>query len=200
MPATFRQLSVAAALIAAVAACDDPYAIEAQREVVADTTVLYSVSSAPIGAPTAYYLLGAASRQAAVVANPSFAFDVAVQVSDAGAVQLITPNALIGVPPAPDVRPHRVGLQVVEGAFAALTLAPVGGYAYDSLLTVTPGQTVALQSANQVACPGLYMGQHYYAKLVVDSVRTDPARVFLRVTTDPNCDYRSLVPGAVPEE
>jgi hypothetical protein len=200
MPATFRQLSVAAAVIAAVAACDDPYAVEAQRTVVADTTLLYSVSSAPIGAPTAYYLLGASSRQAAVVANASFAFDVAVQVSEAGGVQLITPRALIGVPPDPQVYPHRVGLQRVDGAFDALTLAPVSGYTYDSLLTVTPGQTIALQSANPNACPVLYLGQHFYAKLVVDSVRTAPARVYLRATTDPNCDFRSLVPGAVPEE
>lgn len=200
MPATFRQLSVAAALIAAVAACDDPYAVEAQRTVVADTVVLYSVSSAPIGAPTAYYLIGASSRQAAVAANSAFAFDVAVNVDGAGAVQLITPRALIGVPPDPQVYPHEVGLQRVEGAFDALTLAPTGGYTLDSLLTVTPGQTVALRSANPAACPVAYLGRHFYAKLVVDSVKADPARVYLRATTDPNCDFRSLVAGAVPEE
>lgn len=200
MPATFRQLSVAAALIAAVAACDDPYAVEAQREVVADTVVLYSVSSAPIGAPTAYYLLGASSRQAAVVADASFAFDVAVNVDDAGTVRLITPRALIGLPLDPRAYPHEVGLQLVEGAFGALALAPVSGYRLDSLLTVTPGQTVALRSANPAACPVAYLGRHFYAKLIVDSVKTDPARAYLRATTDPNCDFRSLVPGAVPEE
>ena len=65
MPATFPPLLAAATLVAAFAACDDPYAIKAQFPVVADTAVLYSINTAPVGAPTAYYLAGAPSRQAA---------------------------------------------------------------------------------------------------------------------------------------
>lgn len=200
MSATFRPLLAAAALVATFAACDDPYALDAQFEVVADTIVLYGINDAPIGAPTAYYLLGARSRQAGVVANSSFGFDVAIAIVDAGQVRLITPRGLVGVVPDPQFPPHRVGLLRVDTAFNALTSAPDRGYAYDSVLTVTPGQTVAIQSANPAACPLVFYGTSWYAKLVVDSIRTGPARAFIRVTTDPNCDFRSLVPGEVPED
>lgn len=200
MSATIRPLLAAAALVAALAACDDPYARDATSVVVADTVVLFNMNDAPIGAPTAYYLFGAPLRAGATVANSAFAFDVAVTIQPGGAVRLITPRSLVGVVPDPSAPPYRVGLKLVEGAFEALTLAPDRDYAYDSLLTVTPGQTVAIQSANPRACLNPYYGTVYYAKLVVDSVRTDPARAFVRVTTDPNCDFRSLVPGAIPEE
>lgn len=200
MSATIRPLLAAAALVAALAACDDPYERDAQTIVVADTVVLYDMNEAPIGAPTAYYLLGAPTGGGATLANSAFAFDVAVTVQPGGAVRLITPRSLVGVVPDPSAPPYRVGLRLVEGSFEALTLAPDREYAYDSLLTVTPGQTVAIQSANPRGCPLVYYGTVYYAKLVVDSVKTDPARAYMRVTTDPNCDFRSLVPGAIPEE
>jgi hypothetical protein len=200
MPATFRPLLAAAAFVAAFAACDDPYAIEAQYPVVSDTTMLYSINSAPIGAPTAYYLIGAPSRQAAVAANAGFGFDVAVSALADGSVRLITPMALAALIPDPESVPHPVGLQLLPGVgFDTLSLAPASGYT-DSVLTVTPGQTVAVQSATPVACRGSYLGRNFHAKMVVDSVRGDPARVYLRVVTDPNCDFRSLKPGTIPTE
>ena len=202
MPATFRPLLVAAAFVAAFAACDDPYAIEAQYPVVSDTTVLYGINSAPVGAPTAYYLVGAPSRQAAVAANAGFGFDVAVSVLADGSVRLITPTALAALIPNGESVPHPVGLQLLAGVgFDTLSLAPAAGYTRDSVLTVTPGQTVAVQSANSAGCPPVgYLGRNFHAKMVVDSVRGDPARVYLRVVTDPNCDFRSLKPGTIPTE
>lgn len=199
MSANFRPLLAAAALVAAFAACDDPYRRDADLKVIADTTVLYNINDAPIGAPTAYYLLGASRGRGATVANAGFAFDVAVLVQGTS-VRLVTPRSLVGVIPDPSSPPFRVGMQLVSTPFNDLTMAPDRGYVYDSLLTVTPGQTVAIQSANPAACPLVYFGTVYYAKLVVDSVRTDPARAYLRVTTDPNCDFRSLVAGELPEE
>jgi len=199
MPANFRPLFAAAALVAALAACDDPYSIEAQNAVVADTTVLYSINDAPIGAPTAYFLFGAVNRTTDVTANSSFNFDVALSIPDANQVQLITPRRLVGVIPNLVQPPHRVGLQTVPEAFDQLLAAPNSGFAYDSLLTVTPGQAVVIQSANPNACPLAIYGMNFYAKFVVDSIRMDPARAFVRVTTDPNCDFRSFAPG-VPKE
>lgn len=201
MPATFRPLLAAAAFVAAFAACDDPYAIEAQYPVVADTTVLYGINSAPVGAPTAYFLVGASSGQAAVAANAGFGFDVAVSVLADGSVRFITPTALAALIPNRESIPHPVGLQLLPGVgFDTLSLAPASGYTRDSVLTVTAGQTVAVQSATPAGCPVSYLGRNFHAKMVVDSVRGDPARVYLRVVTDPNCDYRSLKPGTIPTE
>lgn len=195
MPATFRPLLAAAALTAAFTACGDPYAVEAQYAVTSDTFAVYSLNDAPAGAPTAISLYASLNDDPAVTAGPSFAFDIAVEAAGAGAVTLI-PNSRVA---NPMVRPHRVGLQVVPGTFDALTRAPAGNYKYDSLLVVTPGQVVAVQTADPSACPLPYLGTNIYGKLVVDSIRSSPTRVFFRSTVDPNCDFRSLLPG-VPKD
>lgn len=195
MPATFRPLFAAAALTAAFTACGDPYAVEAQFAVVSDTFAVFSLNDAPPGAPTAISLFASLNGVPAVTAGPSFAFDVAVDVAGTGTVTLI-PNSRVG---NGMVVPHRVGLQVVEGTFDALTRAPAGGYKYDSLLVVTPGQVVAVQASDPVACPVPYLGTSIYGKLIVDSIRPSPTRVFFRSTVDPNCDFRSLLPG-VPKD
>lgn len=195
MPATFRPLLAAAALTAAFTACGDPYAVEAQFAVASDTFAVYTLNDAPAGAPTAIALYASVSGVPAVTAGPSFAFDLAVDAQGTSTVTLI-PNSRVG---NAMVVPHRVGLQVVPGTFEALTRAPAGDYKYDSLLVVTPGQVVAVQSADPSACPVPYLGTNIYGKLVVDSVRTAPTRVFFRSTVDPNCDFRSLLPG-VPKD
>lgn len=195
MPATIRPLLAAAALTAALTACGDPYAIEAQFNVATDTFSVYTLNDAPAGAPTAIALYASVGGVPAVTAGPTFAFDIAVDVDGTGKVTLI-PNSRVG---NAMVRPHRVGMQVVPGTFEALTRAPAGGYKYDSLLVVSPGQVVAVQAADPAACPVPYLGTNIYGKLVVDSVRATPARVYFRSTVDPNCDFRSLLPG-VPKD
>lgn len=191
MPATFRPLLAAAVMIAAFAACDDPLAIEPQFEVNADTFSVYSINEAPAGAPSAVSLYASVNSVPAVAAGPTFSFDFAIDVGPGGTITLI-PNSRVG---NAMVRPHRVGLQVVSESYESLTRAPAGGYKYDSLLVVTPGQTIAVQSSDPVACPVSYLGTSIYGKLVIDSVSAAPARVFLRSTVDPNCDFRSLLPG-----
>lgn len=195
MSATFRPLLAAAVLTAAFAACDDPLAIEPQFEVMADTFAVYGINEAPPGAPSAVSLYGSVNGVPAVTAGPTFSFDFAIDVGPGGTLTLI-PNSRVG---NAMVRPHRVGLQVVSESYESLTRAPAAGYTYDSLLVVTPGQTIAVQSSDPVACPVSYLGTSIYGKLVIDSVRADPARVFLRSTVDPNCDFRSLLPG-VPKD
>ena len=194
MSATSRPLIAAAVLTAALAACSDPYAVDPQFDVLADTFFVYSINEVPVAAPSALLLYGATGGTPATPATSALNFDVAVDVTAEGSVRLVTPRALISVVPDPRTPPHSVGLQVVSEAFDALRLAPSGGYKYDSLLTVTPGQTVVVQSRNQSVCPP-YVGTSIHGKLVVDSVRMNPARVFFRTTVDPNCDFRSLVPG-----
>lgn len=195
MTATVRPLLAAALLTAALAACDDPYAVEAQFEVAVDTFSVYSINDVPVGGPSAISLFGVLSNQPAVAATPALAFDLAVDVTVDGRARFITPRALVSLVPDSRTPPHPVGLQVVSTAYAALEVAPTGGYVYDSVLTVTPGQTVVVQSANPAACPVPYLGRMIYAKLVVDSVKRAPGRVFVRTTVDPNCDFKSLVPG-----
>lgn len=191
MPAIFRPFLAAAASIAAFTACGDPNAVEAQFAVATDTFAVFDINEAPTGAPTAISLFASVTGLPSVVAGPSFSFDVAVATSGTSTVTLI-PNSRVG---NGLVRTHRVGLQVVPGTFEALTRAPAGGYKYDSLLVVTPGQVVAVQASDPFACPVAFLGTSIYGKLVVDSIRRAPGRVFFRSTVDPNCDFRSLLPG-----
>lgn len=197
MAQSVRVLTAAALATALLAACDAPTGIDAQANVVADTVALYGLNDAPVGAPTAFSLFNAATGTGAVEASTAFRFDVAVDVAADGAVRLL-PNSRVGNVLAPV---YRVGLQRVTQAFDAVTIAPLSGYAYDSVLVVRPGETVVVESSDNVACPVAFLGTTIYAKLVVDSVRTaEPSRVFLRAVTDPNCGFRSLVAGSKPTE
>ena len=195
MSATYRPLLAAVLLTAALAACQDPYAPEAQFEVVTDTFAIYGINDAPLAAPTAVSLFNAVTGVPAVTAAPNFSFDFALDVADDGTITLL-PNSRVA---NRMLSPHRVGFQRVDVPFASLTAAPASGYTFDSLLVVAPGQTIAIQSADPNACPVPYLGTWIYAKFVIDSVAEQPARIFVRTTVDANCDFRSLLPG-IPED
>ena len=44
-----------------------------------------------------------------------------------------------------------------------------------------------------------YLSTIRYTKLVVDSIDVARRAVFFRTVHDPNCGYRSLIPGVVPK-
>jgi hypothetical protein len=44
-----------------------------------------------------------------------------------------------------------------------------------------------------------YLSTIRYTKLVVDSIDVARRAIFFRTVHDPNCGYRSLVPGVVPK-
>jgi hypothetical protein len=85
----------------------------------------------------------------------------------------------------------RVGFRTVTTAFDSLRRAPTGGFTFDSAFVVTVGQTVAVESQTGGCAPTAPLR----AKLVVDSVSRATNSIFLRVLTNPNCGFRSLLPG-----
>lgn len=188
MSASIRPLIAAAALTAALAACDDPYAVEAQLEVVTDTFAAFGINEAPTGAPSAYSLFG----NTVLAASGSYNFDFAFDVREGGRVAVIPNNRLAGGL----VGGYRVGIQRITGnTFEGLQRAPLSGYAYDSTFVLQPGDAIVIDSQNPTACPIAFYGTSIYGKLVIDSVRTNPGRVFFRTTVDRNCGFRSLAPG-----
>ena len=187
MSASFRPLFAAAAMTAALTACDATTTTEASLQVVVDTLAVYGINDAPVGAPTALSLVSTSG----VPANGGFTFDLAFDVMGDGSVRLI-PNSRLASGLAST---FRVGVQRIAGGYALLERAPLSGYKYDTVFVARPGDAFVVESANPSACPVAYYGTAIYGKLVIDSTRTNPSRVFLRTTIDQNCGYRSLVPG-----
>lgn len=195
---------VAAALLAGtVAACDDPFEIRATLPVVEDTLVLNSVSDAS-APPTAPVVLDVANQSNVFQASSRFptarrlgadfynngaGFDVAIDVR--GDSVLFLPPRRVATSLAV-VR--RVGLRRDTIAFDAARFAPGSGYVFDSVTVgAREGQTVFIVSQHPV-CSGEYQ-QEIYAKVGVMDVDPAARTATLRVRLDPNCGFRSFLPG-----
>jgi hypothetical protein len=188
-----QRAGLAAATFAAATmlACSDPDAPEANFENYADTLALYALNGAPRGAPTAVRIITGVLGSAAVTTEASFDLDVAVDIDDQGRPRLYPVRSIA----SPILSRHQVGILREQRAFDAITEAPEDGYVLDSAQTVAIGEVVIIQSTDPGACNTVFGGA-VYAKMVVDSVRTATRQVFLRLTADPNCGFRSLaVPG-----
>ena len=173
---------------AGLSACDDPNDITLSP-VVADTFVVWALSGTSPSFPSAYL----AAARATTRADGQFNFDVAFDI-DANNKIIVYPQRYVGVPLS---GPKPVGLRRFDGTFEQLTRAPSTGYVFDSTMTVSFGEGLVMQVQNSGDCFA-FISSLRYTKLVVDSVDAQ-RRIFFRTAHDPNCGYRSLVPGEVPK-
>jgi hypothetical protein len=188
-----QRAGLAAATFAAATmlACGDPNAPEANFQNYADTLTLYALNGAPRGAPTAIRIITGVLGSAAVTTEASFDLDLAIDIDDQGRPRLYPVRAIA----SPILNRHQVGIRKETRAFDAIPDAPEDGYVLDSAQTVAVGEVVIIQSSDPGACATVFGGS-VYAKMVVDSVRTATRQIFLRLTADPNCGFRSFViPG-----
>ena len=81
---------------------------------------------------------------------------------------------------------------VAPRSFAAITLAPTGGYILDTAVTLDTGK-VFYAVSRPVGC--LVGSVPLYAKLHVLSVDTATRRLNFEILVDQNCGYRGLAPG-----
>lgn len=183
----FPVAGIAAAAL--LGACNSSLLPPAQQPTLTDTATVYSLSGSPPGAPTALYIY--ASQL--LIASPSFGFDVAFDFDSAGRPILLPVRTLVS---ALTSSGHQVGLQQLPStAFDALTEAPVSGYHYDSVMVVTPGVTVAIDSHDPLACQTTFYAQSVYGKIEILSVDAPAHVLHIRFTVDPNCGYRSFASG-----
>lgn len=189
---TRRLIALLLPLVAALA-CEDPYAPKAYENVRSDTLELNALNGSAAGARAALIL---ASLEPVPVGSSlgSLFFDLAFDIDDAGRVAVI-PVSKVG--DCARGTSCQVGLQRANSTYDAAVEAPNRGYAYDEVFTVDPAQTLYVV-AKSTACLAGFTSADLYGKLVVDSVRMADRRIFLRVTVDPNCGFRQLVPGVVP--
>ena len=191
---------LASVLVVGTAACKDPNENTNISAVNADTLTVWALSGTSPSFPSAYLSsLGAVTR-----ADGTFNFDIAFDINPANEI-VVYPQRLVGVPcirgavncgGALGYKP--VGLQRISGPFDALERAPSSGYVFDSTFTVAAGEGLVMQVQSADECLA-YLSSIRYTKLVVDSIDVARRAVFFRAVHDPNCGYRTLIPGVVPK-
>lgn len=170
-------------------ACGDPTNIRANLPTVVDTLSAWALSGTPPTYPSGISLPG---RQAVRV-DAFGAFDVAVDINEAGKAVIYPAKLVISIPGGS--RP--VGLQLIDAAFESVTSAPKTGYETDTALVVMPGQTVVVEAAHnqdQEICR-FAISPNLYAKIAVDSVNLASRILYFRMALDPNCGFRSFAEG-----
>src|SRR5258708_395169 len=178
---------VAAAAVAAVAACKGLTSVAASYDNGTAAVAVYPINGSPPGAPTAISPFGVLPTPA----DQAFAYDLAFDLDTSGKGGLI---------PAPQLatqlsNPYSVGLQVVPDSFAALKHAPKSGYTVDSLLVVPLHAVVAIESHDIGRCQFAIKGQSYFSKLVVDSINRALSKIFTTVTVNRSCGFYSFADG-----
>jgi hypothetical protein len=145
-----------------------------------DTVSLYALRRTAITLPSAYSIQDRLTVRTDTTVNLDFAFDF-----DSTGKPRLYPTAALHLGTAS-------GLQPTSTAFAAITLAPTGGYILDTAVTVDTGKVFYVVS-RLVAC--LVGSVPLYAKLHVLTVDTTARRVDFEILADQNCGYRGLALG-----
>ncbi|MFL5576779.1 MAG: hypothetical protein ACJ79S_12500 [Gemmatimonadaceae bacterium] len=188
--------------LAAGSACSDPLRVQASLENVTDTLVVYALSDTaaarrdfPTSLSTGNIVVdgggSAVGRPTLLPTGGDASFDVAFDLDDQRRVVLYPMRRIII-----GSATRTVGLQVVGTPFETLAEAPKNGYQFDSVaVTVTPGQTVAIQAQTVTCASTSNFSPYTYSKLVVDSVSAGVPAIHFRIVVDPNCGFRSFSSG-----
>lgn len=188
---TFGALIAAGTALVLAAACGDLTSVPAQLATLTDSGSVFALNGAPVGAPSALHLYSGTR----LAADATFFFDIAFDI-DAQGNPVILPQRVVA---SGLTASHSVGLQTVNTEFSALTDAPKSGYRADTALVTRIGQTVAIQSQDGNVCGLSVTGTAIHAKLVVLSLDRTARRLSIQYTVDPNCGFRSFLPG-VPKD
>jgi hypothetical protein len=167
------------------AACDDPFAPRATTEVRTDSFIVYSVSQTPINAPAAFNIVFFTTLRL----EPTYGFDLVFDIDQAGKVVLV-PVRLVG---GAVTSARRVGLQKITGPYGDVTRAPTSGYQYDSTLTLDVNEGALIELQTEVC--QFQTSQLVYAKLQIKAIDPVARTIVFRITYDPNCGFRSFLPG-----
>jgi len=181
-----RALLIAVVAAAAQSGCSDPAAIRASFSNLEARRTVYAINGSAITLPSAVSVRSAAS----VRIDATFQFDIAFDLDANGVVQVYTQARVA----SQLVETHRVGLLVSDLTFDAISRAPTAGFAYDSVAALPKGKTL-LVDVFERACGSSFLGVNIRAKIAVDSIVPATRAIYLRVLSNPNCGFRSLVQG-----
>jgi hypothetical protein len=175
-----------ATFLAFTTACGDPLGLTASQRVETDALTLYAMTGTPSNYPSALHTPELAAVRADGVLNYDIAFDI-----DAQGRVLLYPMELTASVLG---ETHPVGLQLAGVPWDSLTAAPRGGYVTDSVLVAEPGDVIAIEATVPRYC-GYPYPMTMYSKLAIDEVDLVRRSIAVRLTVNPNCGFRSLLPG-----
>jgi len=194
MPTTSSRFAVlasvaAAAAIVAAAGCGAGQNT-ATVDVQFDTLVAYALNGTDPLQPSAFDLASASL----VVPDGTLSFDVAFDINPRGHA-LLEPAGAVAADFGSEFGPgtRRVGLQRSALAFDSIQFAPTSHYFFDSTFVLVPEQTVII-ATSPPGCAGT-SNPTVYGKMVLDSVNLTLRTIHFRATVDPNCGFRSFLPG-----
>jgi hypothetical protein len=190
LPTRLSRVVVAALALVAIA-CSGPTKPKASFTSMLSSYAVYAFTGAPARAATALSFTGGGVR-----ADATFAFDVALDL-DANGNTVVYPVRNVAGALAGTLK--RVGLQPVAGTFESVREVPAVGYDTLANQTLRPGAVLAVELQEIAQCQYSAGGYYLYGKMVVDSVKATPRRIFGRYVLDPNCGYRQVMPDTIPE-
>lgn len=172
----------AASIVAALAACNDPFALgDPIYPNVVDTVSLWAASGTALHLPSAYVL----ARPGPV--RPDLNVDFVFDIDAADEAQLLPTGALdLG---------RASGIMLTTEPFDSIHIAPTAGY-QDSLPVAVAVGDVALVRAREFNCSLNYqIPEPLYAKLQVLTIDLLERRVDFAILVNLNCGYRGLDTG-----
>lgn len=181
-----RAALVVAIVAAAVLGCGpDPFAPVADGPTVDTNFQIWALTGAPVPYPTAL----AVPQRATVRLDPGGSFDLAFDITPSGTLQVLPVGKVLA--PISGTRP--IGVIVSTEPYLQVTSAPRSGWAVDSIIELTVGQTFLVQVTTQFC--QFESRQVIYAKFNVDSILPAERRARLSGRVNPNCGFRSFADG-----
>ncbi len=180
---------VALACAAAIAACNNPFALPPATQPPSEKAVtLYALSGSPLNTPSAFDMVG----DSLVHTDKTFLFDFALDMRTGAqhdTVAVLLPPGGLGLP-------RDGGLQITTTPYDSIMMAPDGGYDQSAAQTLAVG-TVLVASSRSQSCNFGFI-RPLYAKLQVLQIDKVARSVTFQMLLDPNCGYRSLAHSSVP--
>ncbi len=165
------------------AACSNSNGLPAASlENTVDTVSLFALTGTAIADPSGYAVDG--KRLVRIDQSPTadfvFDFDAATgrpSLYPTGAIHLGSASAL----------------QRATTGFDAITIAPTGGYVFDSAFALDTGTVLLVRSRPTLCVYGATLS--FYAKVRVLAVDSTARRLDFEILADENCGYLGLEPG-----
>ena len=189
-------LAVAVAALTAVA-CKGFTDIPASLVTATESSTVYALNGAPLGAPTAIHAYAADGTGSGFVpATADFLFDVAFDLDSLSQIHILPQRQVAsGLQPT-----HTVSLATVSDTFEAVTKVPDGlTFRPDTGMIIARNQVVIAQVQDATACSFSVTGTTLFAKIVVKSINRDDRTMSIKFTVDPNCGFKSFASG-VPKD
>lgn len=181
-PLRHLRVPLALALLAALAACQDTTGPTRSVPEQPTEVTLFDFRTAELRDPAAFDLIASIP----VRTDQSSGWDFLFVIADDGTPRLHPRSVIVD-------RPTEAGLQKVEPSFSDLRAAPAEGYEREAPVPIAVGDVLAAVSRQD---PTTFRFCRRFGKLEVLSIDPAAGTVTLKHLINPNCENRTLVPGA----